>query len=29
MTGDDGNYGPLLYLPNDDQEENLDKLNRL
>ena len=29
MTGDDGNYGPLLYLPNDDQEENLDELNKI
>ena len=29
MTGDDGNYGPLLYLPNDDQEENLNELIKI
>ena len=26
MTGDDGDYGPLLYLPTKNQEENLGKL---
>ena len=26
MTGDDGDYGPLLYLPSKNQEENLGKL---
>jgi hypothetical protein len=26
MTGDDGDYGPLLYLPSKNQEESLEKL---
>ena len=26
MTGDDGDYGPLLYLPSKNQEQNLEKL---
>ena len=26
MTGDDGNYGPLLYLPTSNQEQQLQKL---
>ena len=29
MTGDDGDFGPLLYLPTDSQEEQLQKLQTL
>ena len=29
MTGDDGDYGPLLYLPTESQEEQLQKLQVL
>lgn len=28
MTGDDGNFGPLLQLPSDEQEHELEDLNR-
>ena len=29
MTGDDGDFGPLLYLPSENQEEQLEKLQVL
>ncbi|MEM1135038.1 MAG: DUF1553 domain-containing protein [Bacteroidota bacterium] len=28
MTGDDGNYGPMMLLPNDDQKKAIDSLNK-
>lgn len=28
MTGDDGDYGPLLYLPSENQEQQLDQLEK-